>query len=293
MSVSEKKSSSFIQIIISLVLLMFCVITFVPFILVIIVSITNEDSIIKNGFRFFPEKFSLDAYRLALSDNMILSSYKVTLLVTTIGTIIALLLCAMIGYAMSVKKVKYRNSISFFMFIPMVFNAGLLPWYLICTRVLHLQNSILALILPMLISPFNVFLLRNYFRTIPDSLAESAEIDGASPFGTFFRIILPLAKPILATVTLFIALAYWNDFTMALWFINKKSLYPVQFILYKILSLITFVRSGKISTIGSLVTPKESLQMAIFVITIGPIILLYPFMQKYFVKGIMIGSIKG
>lgn len=293
MSVSEKKSSSFIQIIISLVLLMFCVITFVPFILVIVVSITNEDSIIKNGFSFFPEKISFDAYRLALSDNMILSSYKVTLLVTTIGTIIAVLLCAMIGYAMSVKKVKYRNAISFFIFIPMVFNAGLLPWYLVCTRVLHLQNNILALILPMLISPFNVFLMRNYFRTIPDSLAESAEIDGASPFGIFFRIILPLAKPILATVTLFIALAYWNDFTMALWFINKKSLYPLQFILYKILSLITFVRSGKITTIGSLVTPKESLQMAIFVITIGPIILLYPFMQKYFVKGIMIGSVKG
>lgn len=293
MSVSEKKSSSFIQIIISLVLLMFCVITFVPFILVIIVSITNEDSIIKNGFSFFPEKLSFDAYKLALGDNMILSSYKVTLLVTAIGTITAVLLCAMIGYAMSVKKVKYRNAISFFMFIPMVFNAGLLPWYLVCTRVLHLQNSILALILPMLISPFNVFLLRNYFRTIPDSLAESAEIDGASPFSIFFRIILPLAKPILATVTLFIALAYWNDFTMALWFINKKNLYPLQFILYKILSLITFVRSGKISTIGSLVTPKESLQMAIFVITIGPIILLYPFMQKYFVKGIMIGSVKG
>ncbi len=293
MSVRDKKNSSAIQIIISLVMILFCLITFVPFILAIIVSISNEDSIIKNGFSFFPEKITLDAYKLALHDNMILSSYKVTITVTTLGTIAAVVLCAMLGYAMSVKKVKYRNAISFFMFIPMVFNAGLLPWYLICTRVLHIQNSIQALILPMLINPFNVFLLRNYFRTIPDSLAESAEIDGATPFVTFFKIILPLAKPILATVTLFIALAYWNDFTMALWFINKKILYPLQYILYKILSLISFINSGQISSIGSLVKPKESLQMAIFIITIGPIILLYPFVQKYFVKGIMIGSVKG
>ena len=280
----------FIYILLALV----SVSTIVPLVLTAIVSVTDEQSIILNGYSFFPEKFSSLAFRMALEGDWIFDAYKVTIFITVVGTFLCVLLSSALGYVLSVNKVRYRNKIAMFLFIPMVFNAGLMPWYLWVTRVLHLKNSLLALILPALINPFWIFLLRNYFKTIPDSLAESAEIDGAGPVYTFLRIILPLSKPILATVVLFSSLSYWNNYTLSLWLIDKQELYPLQYMLYKLQSYIIWLaqNAGTISE-GSEIVPSESTQMATFLIALGPIILVYPFIQKYFVKGIMVGAIKG
>lgn len=287
-------TSELSRIFIYIILTVFSLSTFVPFLLAVIVSFSDEKSIVRNGYSYLPDAFSLEGYKAVFEKhNMIINAYSVTLTVTILGTFFSLLFCAMLGYMMSVRKVKYRNVIAMFMVIPMIFYAGLVPWYLVCTTVLHLKNTILAMILPLLINPFNVFLLRNYFKTIPASLAESAEIDGAGPLYTFIMIILPLAKPILATVGLFVSLGYWNDFVMALWLVDKPKLYPIQYFLYRVLSLITFTRSGKMSANQAVSMPAESMQMAVFVITLGPIVFVYPYLQKYFVKGIMIGAIKG
>lgn len=280
----------FIYILLALV----SVSTIIPLVLTAIVSVTDEQSIIMNGYSFFPEKFSTLAFRMALEGDWVFDAYKVTIFITVVGTFLCVLLSSALGYALSVNKVRYRNKIAMFLFIPMVFNAGLMPWYLWVTRVLHLKNSLFALILPMLINPFWIFLLRNYFKTIPDSLAESAEIDGAGPVYTFLRIILPLSKPILATVVLFSSLSYWNNYTLSLWLIDKQELYPLQYLLYKLQSYIIWLaqNAGSISE-GSEIVPSESTQMATFLIALGPIILVYPFIQKYFVKGIMVGAVKG
>ena len=192
---------------------------------------------------------------------------------------------------MSVQKLKHRNKFSIYFYIPMVFQVSLVPWYLVVTQVLMLKNTLAALILPILVTPFNLFLMRNFFKSIPPSLAESAEIDGATPFTTFIKIMLPLGTPIIATVTLFMSLRYWNDYVLALWFVDKQQLQPIQFILFKIQSLIQFLQTN--TQRGSRQIPFETVQAATLFVTIGPIILMYPFLQKYFIKGIMIGAIKG
>lgn len=244
-----------------------------------------------NGYQLIPKEFSLVAYEMVFKDRLIYSSYAVSIFVTVVGTVMSLFVCGMAGYAMSIKRVKYRNAVAMYFYLPMVFSAGLLPWYLVCTKVLHLQNTLWALLLPGLVSPFNVFLMRNYFMTVPSELIESAEIDGCGVMRTFFSIIVPLSKPIIATIALFIGLAYWNDWASALWFIDNPNLYPLQFMLYRIQSLMNFVREN--GSMGDMKIPTETFQVATLFVTIGPIIFLYPFIQRYFVKGIMIGAVKG
>ncbi|WP_274362848.1 carbohydrate ABC transporter permease [Paenibacillus thermotolerans] len=279
------------QFLIHLLLLSYAVACIYPFILTFMASISSEKSILDNGYQLVPSEFSLLAYEAVFKNKYIYTSFGVSILVTVVGTALALLVCGMAGYAMSVKRVKYRNAVAMYFFIPMVFSAGLLPWYLVSTQVLHLQNTIWALILPGLVSPFNVFLMRNYFMTVPSEMIESAEIDGAGVMRTFLSIIIPLSKPIIATITLFIGLAYWNDWTSALWFIDNPNLYPLQYMLYRIQSIINLVRET--GMMGNMKIPGETFQVATLFVTIGPIIFLYPFIQRYFVKGIMIGAVKG
>jgi len=279
------------QIIIHFVLVLFSFCCLYPFVLTFMVSLSSEKSIIYNGFQLIPSEFSLVAYQTVFKDSFIYSAYGVSIMVTVIGTLLALLICGMAGYAMSVKRVKYRNIVSMYFYLPMVFSAGLLPWYLVCTQYLHLQNTIWAMILPLLVSPFNVFLMRNYFMSIPSSLIESAEIDGCGVTRTFFQIVIPLSKPIIATVTLFISLSYWNDWSHALWFIDERQLFPLQYMLYRIKSIMEFIREN--GAMGGIDMPTQTFQVATLFVTIGPIIFLYPFIQRYFVKGIMIGAVKG
>lgn len=266
---------------------------FLPLVLSVIVSFSDEHSILEHGYTFFPTAFSTSAYKIILQADWLFSAYKVTLITTVLGTLLTVLLSSMIGYAISVAKMKYRNVIAMILFIPMIFSAGLVPWYLWMTRVLKLKNTLAGLIVPSLINPFWIFLLRNYFRTVPASLAESAEMDGANPIRVFFTIILPLSKPILATIILFAALSYWNNYINALWLVDGKELYPLQYMLYKVQSLIAYNVSRQARASSGYQVPTQSMQMATFVVTLGPIVLVYPFIQRYFVKGIMIGAIKG
>jgi len=288
-----KKRHPLSTVIVNLPLILFSLAALIPFVLTFIVSISDELSVLLKGYSFFPDAFSSYAYEFVFRDNMIVLSYGVTIFVTVIGTAASVFLCAMAGYAMSVQKLKYRNIFAMFFYIPMVLHVSLAPWYIVVTKVFKLRNSLMALILPILVSPFNVFLLRNYMRTIPSSMVESAEIDGATPFRTFIRIIVPLAVPIVATVTLFVSLDYWNDWTMALWLVDRQDLQPLQFLLYRIKSLISFLQRSGSSVRSNRIVPSETVQAATLFITIGPIILMYPFVQRYFIKGIMIGAVKG
>lgn len=262
-----------------------------PFIVTFMVSISSEQSIVNNGYRLIPEEFSLSAYKMVFQDGSVYSGYAVTILITIVGTALSLLLSGMAAYAMSVNKVQYRNIFSMYFYIPTVFNAGLVPWYLVCTQYLHLQNTIWALILPSLISPFNIFLMRNYFKTIPSSLIEAAEMDGCGVLKTAFVVVMPLSKPIIATISLFVGLGYWNNWANALYFIDEKKLYPLQYMLYRIEVIMNFIRQN--GAMGNIEVPSQTFQVATMFVTIGPILLLYPFIQKYFVKGIMVGAVKG
>lgn len=263
----------------------------VPLALAIIVSFSDEHSIMFKGYSFMPERWSTLAYTIIFSERWVFQAYKITIVTTVIGTALCVLCSAMIGYAIHRPDVKYRNAVAGILFIPMIFSAGLIPWYLWVTRYLHMKNSIWALILPTLINPFWIFLLRNYFKSVPASLAESAEIDGAGPFTTLFRIILPLSRPIIATTVLFAALGYWNNYTTAIWLIEKMELYPLQYMLYRVQALVAYKALARTSS--GAIKPTETVQMATFIIALGPIVLVYPFVQKYFVKGIMIGAVKG
>ncbi|NOU75278.1 ABC transporter permease subunit [Paenibacillus sp. LMG 31458] len=272
-------------------LILFSLLTIVPFVLAVVVSFSSEKSVLMNGYQFFPDAFSLSAYKVIFMDGVVFKAYSITIFVTVVGTIFSLIVSTLLGYSISIPKVRYRNIIAVIIFIPIIFSAGLVPWYLNLTKVLHLRNTILAYILPLAVSPFNIFLLRNYYKTIPTALSESAEIDGAGPWYVFFKIITPLSGPILATIGLFVSLAYWNDFIMPLWLIDDRSLFSVQFLLYRINSMIQFMSMN--TNIATVELPSETLVFAMFLVAIGPIILVYPYVQKYFVKGIMIGSVKG
>lgn len=286
------KSERLGNALIHLIFIMMSIVAVVPFVLTLIVSFSSEQSVIQNGYSFFPSEWSVDAYKYVFSNDTVFSAYGVTIFVTVVGTVLSVLTCSLCAFGISNPKVKYRNAIAMFLYIPTVFGAGMVPWYLVVTKVLNLKNSIWGLILPYLISTFNIFLLRNNFKAVPSSLLESAELDGARPFRIFWQVVLPLSTPVLATVTLFTALGYWNDWYLALWLIDDQKLYPVQYMLYKIQSLIQYMAQTG-GQMGGAAVPTTTVQIATMFVTIGPIILLYPFVQKYFVKGIMIGAVKG
>ena len=264
-----------------------------PIILVFTISISSDMAIKRYGYQLIPAELSLEAYRLIFSSNSALvKSYLVSGSVTVIGTMIATAMTAMAAFTLCNKDVKYRNTLAFYFFIPMVFNAGLVPWYMMC-RNLGLTDNFFALIVPSLMfSSFNMFLCRNFMRGIPDSLMESAKLDGASDFVISFKIYFPLSKPVIATVALFYGVAYWNDWFNAIMLVNNDALYPLQYMLYKIQSEIASLQRLQPGVpVRNL--PGESLKMATAIVTIGPIIFFYPFLQKYFVKGLIIGGVKG
>lgn len=286
-----KKKATLGDVIMHIAMILVSIICLYPFVLSFMVSITSEDSLVRNGFKMIPKAFSGAAYQTVFADGSIFRGYVVTIIITFVGTVLSLLISAMAAYAMANSRVQYRNVFAMFLYIPTVFSAGLLPWYLVCTQVLHLQNTIWALILPSLISPFNIFLMRNYFKSIPASLIEAAEIDGCGVLKTAFVVIFPLSKPIIATISLFAGLGYWNNWANALYFINDKNLYPLQYMLFRVEQLMRDIREN--GTMSNMQVPTQTFQMATLFVTIGPILLLYPFVQKYFVKGIMVGAVKG
>lgn len=267
-----------------------------PLLLVLGVSFSSEKDIAMTGYSVIPKTFSLDTYKYIFfqSGKAILRSYGVTILITVVGTLGSMLVTSMIAYALSLKRLKYRNFISFICNFTIIFSSGLIPWYYVCVNFYGLKNSILALILPSMFSVWNMFLMRTYFSAVPEALYESAKIDGAGSFRTYWSIAVPLSKTAMLTVGLMYALMYWNDWWNALIFINKKNLFPLQYYLYNILSNVNAISSGRIPSgaLASITLPTETVKMAVTVITIGPIIFLYPFIQRYFVDGVMTGAVK-
>ncbi|MDO3411950.1 carbohydrate ABC transporter permease [Saccharibacillus sp. CPCC 101409] len=266
----------------------------VPMLLVLMVSFTSEASIQQYGYQLLPREFSLDAYKLLLGTSPLYRSYLVSIIVTAVGTFFAVLITGMAGYTLAAKHIRYRNGLAIFFFITMVFNTGLVPWYLINLE-LGLRNNIWALIIPSLIfSPFNLFLVRNYMSQIPGSLSEAAKIDGANDIYIAFRIYFPLCMPVLATITLFYGIGYWNNWFNAIMLVDNQNLYPLQYLLFKLNSEINMIQQMQSSgvLVSDAVMPQESVKMATAILTIGPVVLFYPFLQRYFVKGLLIGSLK-
>ncbi len=267
-----------------------------PLLLTLSVSLSSESEIVRKGYSVLPRDFTLNTYLyiFANSGKRILRSYGITIFITFAGTLGAMLVTSMAAFAISIKSLRYRNVIAFLCNFTIVFSAGLIPWYVVCVNYYGLKNNILALILPSIFSVWNMFLMRTYFSAISPSLYEAAKIDGASYFRIYWRIAVPLSKTAMLTVGLMYALQYWNDWWYALIFINNKELFPLQYYLYTILSNVNAISSGRIPSgaAAGITLPAETVKMAVTIITIGPIIFLYPFIQKYFVQGIMTGAIK-
>jgi putative aldouronate transport system permease protein len=258
-------------------------------------SLTDEKSILRYGYQLWPKEFSTAAYQMLFRfPQDIVRAYGVSFLVTASGTITGLFLISMTAYVIGRKDVKYRNKISFYFYFVTIFNGGLVSTYIAIVKYYNLKNSLLALILPLLMNAFYLIVMRSFLSSIPDSLGESAKIDGAGDFAIFIKIILPLSKPALATVGLFIALDYWNDWYNSMLFISDPEKYPLQYVLYNMLSTQeALARISGQSRIPMLNQPRESIKLAMACIATGPIILLYPFVQKYFIRGITVGAVKG
>jgi len=276
---------------------MFAAMCLYPFLLVISGSFTTNIAAKTYGFSLIPREFTTAAYKTLFSNSQaIVSAYKVTVFVTVVGTFLSIVINTMIAFTLSRQMLPGRRIINLYVLITMLFNGGMVPWYLICTRYLHLQDTIFALIVPMLVGAWDIFLIRNYFQSIPNEMYECAKIDGAGDFYILFRIYFPLGKPVIATVVLFTALGYWNDWWHALMLVEVQSLQPLQMLLRAIISNIQFLQtmdsSPQVQQMMASI-PGDGIRMALVIITTGPIILLYPFIQRYFVKGIMVGSIKG
>ncbi|MFC4303813.1 carbohydrate ABC transporter permease [Cohnella boryungensis] len=272
----------------------FALIAVVPFVVVAVNSFSTEHSIIYNGYSLIPKEFSMAAYEMVFQNpQKIMRSYGVTIFVTAVGTCVSLFISMMAAYVMFRKDVKYRNSLAFFLFFTTLFNGGLVPFYLMIVQDLHLKNNIMVLLLCGMFSVFNILILRNFINgSIPEALIESAKIDGAGDFRIFLQMILPLSKPGMAAIGMFTALAYWNDWWTPLMFIEKENLYTLQYTLYRILSSANF-STQIVNSVPRLDMPKESLKLALTMVATGPIVLLYPFVQKYFVSGITVGAVKG
>jgi putative aldouronate transport system permease protein len=276
----------------------FTVFCFVPFYLLVISSITDQQVLQVDGYTLWPRKFSLEAYRWVLRGSQVLTGYQVSVFVTVVGTLLSVMLMAGLAYALSAKKLRWRNQLSFYVYFTMIFSGGLIPWFITC-RMLGLFDNIWALIVPMLINPWWVFILRNYFNSLPGEIMESAVMDGASDWTILTRIMLPLSTPVLATTTLFVAVAYWNDWWHGVILLQFADFRPLQVLILRVINSIRAIRAamqmegGQSLAIGTEQIPAKSVRMAIVMITIGPIILLYPFVQRYFIKGLTVGAVKG
>lgn len=273
----------------------FALVCVVPFLLIIASSLTSESYIIRNGYVLWPQEFSTAAYELIFKNPLkIIRAYGVTIFITITGTVLSVFINAMTGYVLQRKDFKWRNIFSFYFFFTTLFSGGLIPWYILCAKTLHLKNTIWVLIIPTMVSVWYIILVKGFMGSIPAEITESAKIDGAGDFCIFVKLILPLSKPVLATIGLFTALAYWNDWYMCMLFIDKKELYDLQYLLYQLMGSVKALREiASQTTVSVSSMPIESTKMALTVVATGPIILLYPFVQKYFVKGLTLGSVKG
>lgn len=267
----------------------------VPFIIIISTSFTSEAVIRSEGVQIIPKAISMEAYSMITKSGGIWKSYILTILLTFFGTGIGLSIISMTGYALQRKDFPFRNMISFYIYFTSLFSAGLAPYYLLMTQTYHLKDSYLAVLFPLLMTPWLIILMKNFVKAIPHEITESGKIDGAGDMKIFTALILPMLKPALATIGLFLALGYWNEWYQSSLFLSSKvEIKPLQYTLYEIVNRTDALKNsvaGQFINLGDI--PQESVKMANAVLATGPIILLYPFVQKYFISGITVGAVKG
>lgn len=280
-----------------IVLILMALLCVLPLWLIVAGSFSDNTDILVNGYSFIPRVFSLEAYKMVFEyPAEMMNAYKVTIIVTVLGTLGTLLICSSAGYVLSRRDFHYRNKVSFYFFFTTIFSAGLVPSYILCTKYLHFKDSpYIAMIFSGMFSYFYVIIFRSFMSEIPESLGESAKIDGANDLVIFWRVILPLSKPVLATIGLFSALNYWNSWYTAMLYCTDKAYYPLQYYLYTVINSANALKNinANISPEFMVNVPSETYKLAMTVVTTGPILLVYPFVQKYFVKGMTVGAVKG
>lgn len=283
------------------ILMIFALLCIIPMVAIVSISFSDEVEVVKKGYGLLPRGATTNAYRFVLRyPNQILSAYRVSVTVAVLGMVLSTVVMSMGAYPLSRPDFRYGNGINFYIFFTMLFSGGLVPSYILVTRYLHLRNTIWVQILPMMVGAWYVFLLRTYMKQIPMSLVESAKIDGASEFRIYLAIIVPMSKPAMATIALLTALSYWNSWYLALLFIEKESLVPLQYWLMRVMTTISFLneqvsgqQAGMRDMANQGVLPTESARMVMAVLAAGPMLFVFPFFQRYFVRGIKIGAVKG
>ncbi len=293
----EKKSC--FQLVANIVMAVLALCCLFPFLLLVMSSLTDENTLIREGYSIIPKQFGLDSYSyLWKNADQIGLAYGITILVTFVGTISSMLLTVLMAYPLSRREFFGRNVCAFYVFFTMLFNGGLVPTYIMYTRYLHIKNTLWALLIPsLLVSAFYVIMMRTYFNTnIPEAVIEAARIDGAGEWRILFTIVLPMSLPMIATMALLIGLGYWNDWKNGLYYLTDSRLYSIQNMLNQMLKDIQFLKSGADASAAADLAqdmPSVGIKMAIAVVGALPVMIVYPFFQKYFVKGITIGAVKG
>lgn len=273
----------------------FAIFCLLPFWLVVSGSFTSQHEIIVKGFSLWPKEFTLDGYRLSLANpGAVGQAYIINIIVTVSGTLSSVFICTMTGYVLTRKDFPWRFGFSLFFFFTTLFSGGLIPFYLLVVNTLGLKDNILSLILPGIVSVWNILLVKGFMSSVPFEMTESAKIDGAGDFRIFLQLIIPVSTPVIATISLFTALGFWNDWFRAMLFIDSPNLRPLQYFLHQLIVSTQAMRAIMDEAgIVSQTLPVESMRMSMTVIVTGPIILLYPLLQRYFIKGLTVGSVKG
>jgi putative aldouronate transport system permease protein len=279
--------------VLNVVLILISVACLVPFLVVLSASFSSERALVNEGYALLPKEFNLDAYRYLLVDSsQVLQSYLVSVIVTSIGSVLGLLMMSLAAYSMSRRTFQYRKLLAFYIFFTMLFSGGLVPSYILVTQYLKLKDTLAILIVPYLAVGGWILILRTYFRDLPEELLDASRIDGCGEWRTFFQVVVPLSTPGLATIGLFAMLAYWNDWFTPLLYIEDSQLYPIQYLLYTIVNNMQFMDLLSQQAGMRVDPPRIPARMAMVALTVGPILLAYPFVQRYFVRGIRLGSLK-
>jgi putative aldouronate transport system permease protein len=286
------------NVIFNIIFIIIVVLCILPIVLIFMISISSEKTLIAQGYSFFPKVLSFEPYNYLFKDpTKIVNAYLITIFTTIVGTIISVTMTILYAYPISRKSFKYRNVFAFILFFTMLFQGGLVPWYILYTRYLHIDNTLFAIMMPGFVSAFNCLIVRTFFRqSLPDEILEAAKVDGAGELRTFIQIVIPLSTPAIATIALFQTLYYWNDWYNCMLFIRNSKLYDLQYSLYQALRSVEALSRSAVASAGvasSKNVPSETLRMAMAILSIGPIIFAYPFFQRYFVKGLTIGAVKG
>ena len=296
----KSNSGKISKIIINLLFCFGSLLFILPFVLIISASFTNEQSLISEGYKLIPSQFSTEAYKYVFKNpQQLLDSYKITIFYSLTATFLGVIVMAMLAYPLSKPNYKYKKPVTFFIFFTMLFSGGLIPSYIWITRYLNMGNTVWVYILPNLVNAFHVIVIRTFFQGLPQSLTEAAKIDGMSELRIFFKIVIPLSKPVIATIALLTLLARWNDWNTALIYIKSTNLYSLQYLLQKILREVEFVKNMAESTpiagidMDATQLPSETIRFAMCMVAAGPMLVVFPFFQKYFAKGLTVGAVKG